>query len=108
MSELRVVNEIRNQIYAFGTAKVWSWGAHAWKAINRETLQFKVRGHHFKGQVRVELDVVKDLYKVHFGHYSTAYPGRWKNIETIEDVYFDSLTDLIDERVEYIKAYGGN
>lgn len=104
MEILNVVKTIQMQLFGTGREKVWSWGAHAWIAISENTLQFKVQGHHFKGHVRVEYNVGDDLYDIHFGHWRNR---TWKNLETIDGVYFDQMVDFIDQKVEYIVEYNG-
>ena len=98
-----IVQTIRSQLMASDAQKVWSWGAHAWAQIDDLTLQFKVQGHHFKGHVRIVYDEGDDLYIIQFGHWRNY---QWKNIESIDGVYCDMMVDIIDQRVEYIPAYG--
>lgn len=102
MKVTSLVKTIQIQLLSMGRMKIWSWGAHAWTKIDENTLQFKVQGHHFKGHVRIEYIVGYDLYSIHFGHWKN---NRWNNLETIEDVFFDQMLDLIDLRVEYIAEY---
>jgi hypothetical protein len=97
-----IVKTIREQLLTLGRIKVWSWGAHAWRAVDESTLQFKVQGHHFKGHVRVEYDFGMDVYHVHFGRWRN---GQWQHRHTIEEVYVDELVHVIDHTVEYIPYY---
>lgn len=103
MAISNLVTTIRAQLMGTGATKVWSWGSHAWAQIDEMTLQFKVQGRHFHGHVRIAYDEGYDLYVIHFGHWRNR---QWKNIETIDGVYFDQMVDIIDQKVEYISAYG--
>ncbi len=72
--------------------KVWSWGANSWTVI-LNGIQFKVQGFKFKGIVSITLQP-NDTYKVEL----------IKNKKVIAEytgVYFDKMTTLIDEKVEY-------
>lgn len=95
---LEIVTEIRRQLYAGGTAKVWSWGAHAWTALDKYTLRFRVRGNLFKGIVTVHL-TGKDDYTVKLLKLNGTV------VKEITGVYCDNLTEIIDEAVEKIPEY---
>ena len=60
-------------------------------------IQFDVRGLKFKGTVYLFLNGA-DLYDVYY-----VKDGKIEDKRT--DVYFDELTDVIDERIEYIESY---
>lgn len=98
MANLAIVSEIRRQLYAGGTNKVWSWGAHAWAAIDEYTLRFRVTGQLFRGVVTVRLTPM-DVYEVKLIKMDGTV------VKTIDMVYCDNLTDVIDEVVERIPAY---
>ena len=102
MEVSNVVKTIRSQLYASGEIIIGSWGAHDWMAMDENTLQFKVQGHHFKGHVRIAYDEDYDLYDIHFGHWKHH---QWHNLSTIESVYCDEMIYLIDDKVEYIDQY---
>lgn len=102
MAISNVVKTIRSQLYASGQMMVWSWGAHDWMAMDENTLQFKVQGHHFKGHVRIAYDEGDDLYNIHFGHWKSR---QWHNLSTIDAVYCDEMVYLIDDKVERIDQY---
>jgi hypothetical protein len=76
----------------------WSWGVS--KKINfaDKGLLMKVSGHHHKGWVLVTLGW-EDLYKVHI----ISNKGEIKN--TYEGIFFDCLTEIIDNRIERVKEY---
>jgi len=78
-------------------------GVHVWRAIDENTLQFKVQGRHFNGHVRISYDEGCDLYNIYFGHWRNR---KWENIETFDGVYCNQMVDIIDQKVEYIEAYG--
>lgn len=100
-----VVKTIRAQLMASGQMKVWSWGAHAWMMMDKDTLQFKVQGHHFRGHVRIAYDEGDDLYSIHFGHWRNR---QWKNLKTVGGIYCDQMVDVIDQKVEYIDQYANH
>jgi hypothetical protein len=98
----QVATTIRQQLLAFGQMKVWSWGATNWScgqlAETKENfLAFKVNGLKFKGIVKVILDW-SDTYKVQF---IKIEKGSEVIKKEISNVYFDELTDKIDNVVEY-------
>lgn len=94
-TNIEIAKTIRTQLFAHGKIKVWSWGSHAWTAINNG-LAFKVQGFKLKGVVKIVL-MPSDTYKIEF-----IKAG--KVIKELTDVYFDQLTDLIDATVEYTGA----
>ena len=97
MGNLQIATTIRQQLYAHGTQKVWSWGAHAWRG-GENFLRFRVSGHHFKGVVKITLNSM-DLYDIEF------LKGE-KVVHEVNGAYFDNMTDIIDRYVEYVKEYG--
>ena len=79
----------------------WSWGVK--KIIvdnmkNCKMLRLTVNGHHHKGHVFIFLNGL-DLFDV----YLTSRTGKIKLIG--QNLYFDELTDWIDNKVEKIPAY---
>jgi hypothetical protein len=95
---LGIVSEIRRQLYAGGTVKVMSWGAHAWAALDEYTLRFRVTGRLFRGAVTVHLTGMDD-YTVQLLKMNGTV------VKTITGVYCDNLTEVIDNAVEKIPAY---
>lgn len=96
---LEIANEIRRQLLHFGKIKVWSWGANSWSG-GENFLTFKVQGHKFKGRVKITL-IGNDLYDIEF-----IKGLKEPKVEKVyNDVFFDDMTDLIDEYVEKIPAY---
>ncbi len=78
---------------------VWSWGFHNPVALpNNEGLRFMVTGFKFKGIVEVVYNEGWDLFDVRF------IKGG-KVIDTVEEVYFDGLVDVIDDYVEHTPDY---
>ena len=61
-------------------------------------LRFKVQGFKFKGTVEIEYNEGTDLFDVRL-------IKNGKVVETVEDVYLDSLVDVIDYRVEKVDNY---
>jgi hypothetical protein len=89
---LQIAKTIQQQLFAFNRNMVYSWGAHAWTAV-KDGLSFKCSGFLFTGTVRVTLTIF-DTYKVEFIKAN-------KVIEEYTDIYFDELTTLIDNKVEF-------
>jgi hypothetical protein len=90
---LAIAKTIQQQLMAGnGKIKVWSWGANSWTVIPNG-IQFKVQGFKFKGIVSISLQP-NDTYKVELIKNK-------KVITEFTDVYFDEMTTLIDEKVEY-------
>ena len=77
---------------------VFSWGFHTPVAINNG-LKFKVQGYLHKGWVEVIYNEGRDLFEVR----TINRNGTIK--KQIEDVYFDSLVNVIDGMVERSENY---
>ena len=78
---------------------IFSWGFHDPIALpNNEGLRFNVQGFKFKGIVEVVYNEMWDLFDVRF------IKGG-KVIDTIEEVYLDSLVGVIDDYVEKTSDY---
>lgn len=79
---------------------MWSWGfSHPMALPNDEGLIFIVSGYKHKGLVKVVYDEGKDLFVV------ILLDGQHHVSQQIEDVYFDTLIDVIDEAVERTSDY---
>ena len=76
---------------------VFSWGFNNPTAIENG-LRFKVQGFKFKGTVEVEYNEGTDLFDIRLIQNG-------KVVETIEDVYLDSLVDVIDNHIEKVDNY---
>ena len=85
------------QIFRAYAMVVFSWGFNTPTAI-ANGLRFKVQGFKFKGTVEVVYNEGTDLFDV-----KLIKSG--KVVETVEDVYLDSLVDVIDYRVEKVDNY---
>ena len=83
------------KMYGF---RFWSWGANGFKNLDNKVLVFKVRGHHHKGYVCINLGW-NDTYTVRL--ISTQGNEKFKQ----EGVYFDVLFDVLDEKIEKIPEY---
>ena len=61
VANMSVAQTIFDQLQATSKVKMWSWGSHDFvgeQKSNREGyLKFKVNGHHFKGVVRITLEL---------------------------------------------------
>jgi hypothetical protein len=87
-----IATEIRKQLYELGTIELMSWGAHAWTG-GEDFLEFKVQGFKLKGYVRITLNGL-DLYDITFKNI------KGDTIKKIDDVYAESMVDIIDNMVE--------
>ena len=76
---------------------VFSWGFNNPIAITNG-LRFKVEGFKLKGTVEVVYNEGSDLFDVRL-------IKNGKVVELVEGVYFDSLVDVIDYRVEKVDDY---
>ena len=85
------------QIFRAYAMVVFSWGFNTPTAI-ANGLRFKVQGFKFKGTVEVVYNEGTDLFEV-------KLIKNGKVVETVEDVYLDSLVDVIDYRVEKVDNY---
>ena len=75
-----------------------SWGVSSLKNFENKVLILKVNGHHHKGLVLISL-AWNDTYTVNI--VSTQ-----NNIKkTYTEVYFDVLTEIIDNHIEKIDDY---
>lgn len=95
--------ETLRQLNAGGKMKVWSWAAHNWTAYPDKDNQifafrFTVNAHHFRGHIYIVLNGA-DLYDV----YYCSNRGNIKFIHN--DIYNDTLTEVIDRKIEYISEY---
>ena len=85
------------QIFRAYAMVVFSWGFNTPTAI-ANGLRFKVQGFKFKGTVEVVYNEGTDLFEV-------KLIKNGKVVETVEDVYLDSLVDVIDNHVEKVDNY---
>ena len=89
-------------IFKHYTAIIFSWGFSRPIAIEEceeglGGLMFNVEGFKFKGQVKVMLNFI-DTFDIYLMKNGTV-------VDTIKDVYLDSLVRVIDSRVEYTPDY---
>lgn len=90
---LAIAKTIQQQLMAGnGKIKVWSWGANSWTVIPNG-ISFKVQGFKFKGITSIVL-MPNDTYTIQFIKNK-------KIVAEYSNVYFDEMTTLIDEKVEY-------
>ena len=76
----------------------WSWGVSQLFNCNDKGLLLKVNGHHHKQYVLITLDW-DDTYKVDYLNRNLRVT------DTQENIYFDQLTEFIDNRIERIGEY---
>ena len=94
---IQIAKTIQQQLFFHNKNIVWSWGAHAWTALEN-ALEFKVQGFKFKGVVKITLIESSDTYKIEFFKSKVV-------VETYNDVYFDGMVDIIDKYVELTDEY---
>ena len=83
-----IVQIVHNNVSMF-----WSWGVSKLLDLNGKGLRLTVNGHLHKGHVYVVLNGM-DLFDI----YYTSNRGTIKNLDT--DIYFDQLSEVIDNRIE--------
>jgi hypothetical protein len=76
----------------------WSWGVNQKMNIDNKGLLLNVNGHHHKGSVLITLSW-NDTYSVYIIN------NRGRILNEYKEVYFDVLTEVIDNRIERIKEY---
>jgi hypothetical protein len=86
------------QVLRMNTLWLMSWGARNFQNFENKALFFNVSGRHHNGIVLITL-AWDDTYTVRL--LST----QWNEKAKFEMVYFDQLSELIDEKVERIKEY---
>ena len=86
------------QILKTNLGIVFSWGFNSPKAINNG-LSFFVQGFLHRGEVEVTYNEGRDLFEVR----TFNADGSIKDVS--EDVYFDSLVNVIDGMVERCENY---
>ena len=85
------------------TWKVLSWGAKNWGVLNGipdccKGMAFKVNARRHKGYVLIALNW-DDTYEVHL--IST----RGNLVHSMDNIYFDELTEKIDDKIEKVSDY---
>ena len=76
----------------------WTWGVSKKQNLNDRGLLLDVSGNHHKGSVLITLGW-DDTYCVYIIN------NRGKILNEYKEVYFDVLTEIIDNRIEKIKEY---
>jgi len=76
----------------------WSWGVSKKLNLKNKGLLLDVNGHHHKGSVLITLSW-NDTYSVY------VINNRGRILNEYKEVYFDMLTEIIDNRIERIKDY---
>lgn len=71
----------------------WSWGVSKLYNCENKGLLLKVNGRHFKDYVLITLGW-EDTYNVYYLNKELV------EVEKTENVYFDKLVEIIDERIE--------
>jgi len=86
------------QVLSYNKGIYWSWGVSKKINLNDKGLLLKVSGNHHKGCVLITL-AWDDTYCVYI------ISNKGKILNEYKDVYFDVLTEVIDNRIERIKEY---
>ena len=88
-----ILNILRSNISIF-----WSWGSNNLIDLNGKGLRLTVSGHHFKGHIYIVLNGA-DLFDI----YYCSNHGTIKDVH--ENIYFDQLSEVIDNKIERIDDY---
>ncbi|MEI7504670.1 MAG: hypothetical protein WCJ61_15435 [Paludibacter sp.] len=75
-----------------------SWGFNSPNVIT-DGLQFNVNGFKHSGIVQVIYQHGLDLFKI------CLFSNEMELVKEFTEIYFDQLTDIIDEHVEMVKNY---
>ena len=86
------------EVLSYDKSIYWSWGVSKRQNLNDKGLLLEVNGHHHKGSVLITLGW-NDTYCVYILN------NRGKILNEYKEVYFDLLTEMIDNRIERIKDY---
>lgn len=76
----------------------WSWGVSGKTNLMNKGLLLDVNGNHHKGSVLITLGW-NDTFCVYILN------NRGKILNEYKEVYFDMLTEIVDNRIEKIKDY---
>lgn len=85
-------------VLSYNKSIYWSWGVSKRMNLNDRGLLLDVSGNHHKGSVLITLGW-DDTYNVHIIN------NRGKILNEYKGIYFDVLTEVIDNRIERIKEY---
>jgi len=93
---MSIAKTILGQINALDPQAMWAWGAK--NAVDTgKGLTFKTSGMvRWKGRVRIELDLGKDLYNVSF---MRVRAHQLKIDKQLEGVFAEDLVEIIDAQV---------
>lgn len=86
------------EVLTFNKTIYWTWGVSKKQNLNDRGLLLDVSGNHHKGSVLITLGW-NDTYCVYIIN------NRGKILNEYKEVYFDVLTEMIDNRIEKIKEY---
>lgn len=86
------------KVLSYNPSIFWSWGVSKRTNLNDRGLLLKVSGNHHKGSVLITLGW-NDTYNVYIISNKGVIQNEYK------EVYFDVLTEVIDNRIERIKEY---
>lgn len=75
-----------------------SWGAEDYEEAP-DSLEFHVNGFLHQGRVRITYIEGADLFQ------ATLYNEEGELTETINDLYFDTLADTLDQKIEKCEDY---
>lgn len=78
--------------------KVFSWGFQ-YPRIIKDGLRGYVAGFLYEGYIEIKYNGGKDLFEV------CTFNDDGSIKDKVEDVYLDSLVDIIDRKVEYCENY---
>ena len=98
-----IANTIWHQLIASNQIAVMSWGTHNIKKYDKGIV-FKVQARRYKGWINIYYDKARDLYDIYF------VSGKWykkatEKPESLKGIFFDQLTEVIDNLIECIPEY---
>ena len=77
----------------FYTVRIYSWRARNFKAIDKNTLEFRVLDDNY---VRIKYDMEADLYDIYFGHYRNK---KWVENNIVTGVSVTSMHGVIEAQI---------
>lgn len=96
---LREWVDMQGFVSAIGrTMKVMSWGAHAYRRMNKYTLRFMVQARRHHGHIYMGVNGA-DLFDI----YLTTAQGKIKKV--FNDIYLEDVIRVIDEEIEKVDSY---
>lgn len=96
--EFNTTETLKQLTYGENVIRFWSWGVSQRINIENKGLLLKVNARRHKSYVFITLDFT-DTYDVHI------ISNRGNILKSFDMVYFDMLTEIIDNEIERIPEY---